>query len=95
MCGICGFYQPNNIADINDLKLMNNQIIHRGPDDDGYYFNGRVGLAARRLSIIDLSTGHQPLTSYSKNSWITYNGEVYNFKELREELKKKRICFQN
>jgi len=94
MCGICGFFQSENIADINDLKSMNNQIIHRGPDDDGYYYNGRVGLAARRLSIIDLSTGHQPLTSYSKNSWITYNGEVYNFKELKQDLKKKGYVFR-
>ncbi|MCK4888579.1 MAG: hypothetical protein KAS97_01530 [Candidatus Aminicenantes bacterium] len=65
---------------------MNDQIIHRGPDDEGYYYNGRIGLAARRLSIIDLETGHQPLHSHSGNSWVTYNGEVYNFQELREDL---------
>lgn len=94
MCGICGFYQSDLKADKSDLKLMNNQIIHRGPDDDGYYFNGRVGLAARRLSIIDLNTGHQPLTSHSKMNWITYNGEVYNFKELREELKARGYKFR-
>ncbi len=86
MCGICGFLQSNGSADKNVLKVMNDQIIHRGPDDEGYYFNGRVGLAARRLSIIDLETGHQPLPSHSKNCWITYNGEVYNFQELREDL---------
>ena len=86
MCGICGFLQSNRSADKNVLKVMNDQIIHRGPDDEGYYFNGRVGLAARRLSIIDLKTGHQPLPSHSKNCWITYNGEVYNFQELREDL---------
>lgn len=94
MCGICGFYQSALKADKADLKSMNNQIIHRGPDDDGYYFNGRVGLAARRLSIIDLNTGHQPLTSHSKMNWITYNGEVYNFKELGEELKARGYKFR-
>ncbi|MCK5221630.1 MAG: asparagine synthetase B, partial [Candidatus Aminicenantes bacterium] len=86
MCGICGFLQTNGSADKNTLKVMNDQIIHRGPDDEGYYYNGKVGLAARRLSIIDLKTGHQPLHSYSGNSWITYNGEVYNFQELRTDL---------
>ncbi len=86
MCGICGFIQSSNIADKDTLKLMNDQIIHRGPDDEGYYYCGRAGLAARRLSIIDLNTGHQPLASYSKKNWITYNGEVYNFKELKNDL---------
>ena len=65
---------------------MNDQIVHRGPDDEGFFSPDGVGLAARRLSIIDLSTGHQPLSSQSGNSWITYNGEVYNFPELRREL---------
>lgn len=86
MCGICGFYQNSPRADEATLRAMNDRLIHRGPDDEGYYFTGKVGLAARRLSIIDLLTGHQPLPSHSKKSWITYNGEVYNFKELRREL---------
>jgi len=86
MCGICGFLQSDSTADEKTLRLMNDQIIHRGPDDEGYYYNGRVGLAARRLSIIDLQTGHQPLQSHSGKNWITYNGEVYNFQELREDL---------
>ena len=73
---------------------MNKQIVHRGPDDEGYYFKGKIGLAARRLSIIDLETGHQPLPSYSKNNWITYNGEVYNFPELRKELEAKGYKFR-
>ncbi len=84
MCGICGFFQTDNSADEKTLRIMNDQIIHRGPDDDGYYFNQRIGLAARRLSIIDLKTGHQPLHSHSGQSWITYNGEVYNFPELQK-----------
>ncbi|MCK4763890.1 MAG: asparagine synthase (glutamine-hydrolyzing) [Candidatus Aminicenantes bacterium] len=96
MCGICGFYQIEKEADKHVLKDMNDQIIHRGPDDDGFYYEntGKVGLAARRLSIIDLTTGHQPLPSYSKKSWITYNGEVYNFPELRQELESRGYKFR-
>ncbi|MEN8152562.1 MAG: asparagine synthase (glutamine-hydrolyzing) [Acidobacteriota bacterium] len=86
MCGICGFFQTEKRGDENILKLMNDQIIHRGPDDEGFFYNGHIGLAARRLSIIDLKTGHQPLHSHSENSWITFNGEIYNFRELRKEL---------
>jgi len=94
MCGICGFYQTDGSADAQTLKIMNDQIIHRGPDDEGYYFNKKAGLAARRLSIIDLKTGHQPLHSHSGNSWITYNGEVYNFPELREKLTGRGYSFR-
>jgi len=86
MCGITGFYQNNAIADKNILKKMNDRIIHRGPDDEGFYYSGKVGLAARRLSIIDLNTGHQPLSSQSGQCWITYNGEVYNFPDLKKDL---------
>ncbi|MCK4943350.1 MAG: asparagine synthase (glutamine-hydrolyzing) [Candidatus Aminicenantes bacterium] len=94
MCGICGFFQTESVADRKVLEDMNRQIFHRGPDDDGYYFYNRVGLAARRLSIIDLVTGHQPLSSHSGNSWITFNGEVYNFKDLRSELKARGFQFR-
>jgi asparagine synthase (glutamine-hydrolysing) len=86
MCGICGFYQTEKIADKPVLKKMNDQLVHRGPDDEGFYFHEKAALAARRLSIIDLVTGHQPLSSSSGNCWITYNGELYNFKELRTDL---------
>ncbi len=100
MCGICGFYQlePLGLGISKEVLIrMNNRLVHRGPDDDGYYFHGNlchVGLAARRLSIIDLKSGHQPLHSYSKNNWITYNGEVYNFPELRKELRVKGYQFR-
>ena len=94
MCGICGFYQTNPIADLPILKLMNDQIIHRGPDDEGFYFGEKIGLAARRLSVIDLVTGHQPLSSHSGKSWITFNGEVYNFMDLREELESRGFQFK-
>ena len=86
MCGICGFFQNEGRADRRILKTMNDRIIHRGPDDEGFYFENGVGLAARRLSIIDLFTGHQPLASQSGNAWITFNGEVYNFPEMRRDL---------
>lgn len=94
MCGICGFIQSESIGDDRILKKMNDQILHRGPDDEGFYYNKRVGLAAKRLSIIDLNTGHQPLPSYSKNAWITFNGEIYNFKELKNDLLSKGYKFR-
>ncbi len=95
MCGICGFYQLEGEADKEVLKRMNDRIIHRGPDDDGYYYEDKkVGLAARRLSIIDLVTGHQPLSSQSSRCWLTFNGEIYNFKELKEELRGRGYNFR-
>ncbi len=81
-------------ADSGTLKRMNDRIVHRGPDDEGYYFADGAGLAARRLSIIDLNTGHQPLASSSGDSWIAYNGEVYNFSELRRELEGRGRSFR-
>jgi len=94
MCGICGYIQPDPRADEHDLRRMNDRIIHRGPDDDGFHTAGPVGLAARRLSIIDLKTGHQPLPSDSGKCWITYNGEVYNFPQLRRELEAEGVRFR-
>ncbi|MBN1195811.1 MAG: asparagine synthase (glutamine-hydrolyzing) [Candidatus Aminicenantes bacterium] len=94
MCGICGFVQPDRKADRDDLRRMNDRIVHRGPDDDGFHYTGEVGLAARRLSIIDLKTGHQPLSSDSGKCWITYNGEVYNFAQLRKELESSGVHFR-
>jgi asparagine synthase (glutamine-hydrolysing) len=94
MCGICGFFQLQNSADAATLKRMADQIIHRGPDDEGFFQKDGVGLAARRLSIIDLVTGHQPLRSCSGNSWIAYNGEVYNFRELRRGLEQRGCTFR-
>ncbi|MBN2398800.1 MAG: asparagine synthase (glutamine-hydrolyzing) [Candidatus Aminicenantes bacterium] len=95
MCGICGFFQFEKEADDHTLKQMNDQIVHRGPDDDGFFYRPGVGLATRRLSIIDLSTGHQPLCSQSGNSWIAYNGEVYNFIQLRQELADRGYVFRS
>lgn len=86
MCGIAGFY---GFEDKVLLKRMADICIHRGPDDDGYYSNKNIMLANRRLSIIDLSSGKQPIFNEDKSIAIVYNGEIYNFKELRIELEKK------
>ena len=92
MCGICGFYSKKNIS-VGELTVMNDTLYHRGPDDSGVeIYPGKegyaIGLAQRRLSILDLSPlGHQPMHSVDKRLSIAYNGEIYNFQELREELK--------
>jgi len=65
---------------------MNQRIVHRGPDDDGFLFDDNIGLAMRRLSIIDIETGHQPIANEDENVWIVYNGELYNHQELRQDL---------
>ena len=88
MCGICGIFYPNprRHAERDTLAAMNAQIIHRGPDDDGFFVEGNVGLAMRRLSIIDLATGHQPISNEDNALWIVYNGEIYNHQQLRADL---------
>jgi|MDTC01.2.fsa_nt_gb asparagine synthase (glutamine-hydrolysing) len=86
MCGICGFTgRANNIL----LKKMTDSIIHRGPDENGFHSDGNINLGIRRLSIIDVETGHQPIHNEKKNIWTVVNGEIYNYKELRKELKEK------
>jgi asparagine synthase (glutamine-hydrolysing) len=88
MCGICGILYPgaDQTVDPNILATMNRQIVHRGPDDDGFFMEANVGLAMRRLSIIDVKTGHQPLANEDENMWIVFNGEIYNHAELRVKL---------
>jgi len=88
MCGICGaFYTDRSRrVDRETVAEMNRQIVHRGPDDDGFFVEGNVGLAMRRLSIIDIKTGHQPITNEANDIWIVYNGELYNHQELRKGL---------
>lgn len=98
MCGICGVYNfdKEKVIDGQLLKRMNNIMAHRGPDDEGYYVNQNVGFGHRRLSIIDLShAGHQPMPNEDGSIWITYNGEIYNYPELREELIKKGHQFKS
>ena len=90
MCGIVGFVKNNShSAEREILERMNNCIVHRGPDDDGFYVNGSVGLAMRRLSIIDIAHGKQPIHNRDKTKWIVFNGEIYNFQELRTDLEKR------
>jgi len=87
MCGICGTYNfDGRPADRSVLAAMNETIRHRGPDDEGYFVSGRVGMAMRRLSVIDLVTGSQPMSNEDGTVHIVYNGEVYNFREIRDDL---------
>jgi asparagine synthase (glutamine-hydrolysing) len=88
MCGICGIFHSERSQRVNRDKLvgMNEQIVHRGPDDDGFFIEENVGLAMRRLSIIDIQTGHQPLSNEDENIWIVFNGEIYNHQDLRKDL---------
>ena len=91
MCGICGIVQLRKTFEIRSdtLQRMNDVIIHRGPDDEGLYRAPSVGLAMRRLSIIDLAGGHQPLHNKDGSVQVIFNGEIYNFPELREILEAK------
>lgn len=88
MCGICGKlnFDRDKSVDGALLKSMADAIHHRGPDDEGYYRSGAVGFGFRRLSIIDLNTGHQPISNEDGSVWIVFNGEIYNYQELRESL---------
>src|SRR5580700_9528823 len=88
MCGICGQYNFSERAPVarEDIKRMADSIAHRGPDDSGYYIAGPLGLGFRRLSIIDLAGGHQPMSDQEELVWVVFNGEIYNFPELKSEL---------
>jgi asparagine synthase (glutamine-hydrolysing) len=88
MCGIAGqfnFERPEPV-DPEDIRRMARSIAHRGPDDEGYFVSGPLGLGFRRLSIIDLAGGHQPMADAEETVWVVFNGEIYNFKELRADL---------
>lgn len=88
MCGICGtlFFDKNRHVDSHVLHKMMDVMAHRGPDDEGVYLSGPVGLGHKRLSIIDLNTGKQPICNEKGTIWIVFNGEIYNFRDLRNEL---------
>lgn len=96
MCGICGkiFFDESQRVDKELLKAMAKTMLHRGPDDDGFYISGQVGLAHRRLSIIDLNTGKQPISNENNSIWIMFNGEIYNYQELRKILIAKNHSFK-
>jgi asparagine synthase (glutamine-hydrolysing) len=88
MCGICGRFnfKDRQPVDAQTIERMNRTMEHRGPDDHGIYLSGEVGLGFRRLSIIDLTGGHQPMGDDQGMVWVVFNGEIYNFRELKEEL---------
>lgn len=88
MCGIAGRFNfsPEYAVDQELVQRMTRLIAYRGPDDEGFYFDGNVGLGNRRLTIIDPKHGHQPIHNEDKTVWVTFNGEVYNYIELREHL---------
>ncbi len=97
MCGICGRleYDPAATIDRDLIARMVATLAHRGPDGDGTYISGPIGLGHTRLSIIDLATGAQPISNEDKTAWVVYNGEIYNFPQLRQELLKKGHHFQS
>jgi asparagine synthase (glutamine-hydrolysing) len=88
MCGIAGMVEfgQDAHADSGVLRRMCDIMAHRGPDDDGFFIQGRIGLGMRRLSIVDLATGHQPISNEDDSVWIVFNGEIYNHRSLRERL---------
>jgi asparagine synthase (glutamine-hydrolysing) len=90
MCGITGFVGVN---DTELLRRMCNSLVHRGPDEDGFFIDSGIGLAMRRLSIIDLKTGHQPITNEDGSIHVVFNGEIYNYQELTNQLKNQGHIF--
>jgi asparagine synthase (glutamine-hydrolysing) len=88
MCGIAGVIKFEREARVNleTIQRMCAVMFHRGPDDDGFYVSGPIGLGMRRLSIVDLARGHQPISNEDETAWIVFNGEIYNHAELREQL---------
>jgi asparagine synthase (glutamine-hydrolysing) len=96
MCGIAGRFSFRDRKSVNrDTVLrMARSVAHRGPDDEGYLISGPIGLGFRRLSIIDLAGGHQPMSDADETVWIVFNGEIYNFKSVRRELEQKGHRFR-
>ncbi len=87
MCGIVGVMNfSGGSVEKATIQKMCEALVHRGPDDEGLYVTDGVGLGHRRLSVIDLVSGHQPLGNREKTIWITYNWEIYNYVELRSQL---------
>lgn len=86
MCGIAGFFLRGRPAELSAVQGMCAAIRHRGPDDDGFYVDGGCGIGMRRLSIIDLHSGHQPISNEDGSVWIVFNGEIYNYQGMRRDL---------
>ena len=91
MCGICGQFNfiHHEPVEPETIRRMTGTIVHRGPDDEGYFISGPIGFGFRRLSIIDLAGGHQPMSDAEETVWVIFNGEIYNYRELRAELRSK------
>jgi len=96
MCGICGIFEPGRETAIEPakLKVMADSLRHRGPDEEGFYSDVGIGLGHRRLSIIDLKGGHQPLSNEDGTVWVAFNGEIYNFEELNRRYLSSGHCFK-
>lgn len=96
MCGIAGKFVFGHGEEVRGdlLRKMCRTLFHRGPDDEGYYINGPIGLGHRRLSIIDVESGHQPICNEDQTVWVVFNGEIYNYIELRQDLINRGHRFQ-
>src|SRR5262249_37868378 len=96
MCGSAGQFNFERCEPVEreTILRMARSIAHRGPDDEGYFISGPVGFGFRRLSIIDLAGGHQPMSDREESVWVVFNGEIYNFRELRRELETHGHVFQ-
>ena len=94
MCGIAGYWERDGQGSVARVKSMCDQIIHRGPDDEGFHVDGGCAIGMRRLSIIDLATGHQPISNEDGTVWIVFNGEIYDYQSLREDLARKGHRFR-
>ena len=86
MCGIAGYFLRDDAARKATVRAMCDVIRHRGPDDEGFHVDGPCGIGMRRLSIIDLHTGHQPISNEDGSVWVVFNGEIYDFQDLRRDL---------
>ncbi|CAG0939480.1 partial asparagine synthase (glutamine-hydrolysing), partial [Candidatus Brocadiaceae bacterium] len=95
MCGICGVYNlsDESIIELSTVRAMCDTLVHRGPDDDGYYWDKRIALGMRRLSIIDVVGGQQPIWNEDHTCCIVFNGELYNFLDLKYQLEAKGHVF--
>ena len=96
MCGIVGVYYFDGGAkpELASIRAMTDAMYHRGPNDEGFHIDGRVGLGMRRLSIIDIAGGHQPISTEDDRQTIIFNGEAYNYRERRKELEQQGATFK-